>query len=142
MHLERSFEVACDRDRAVEVLARDATLVGLFPEAETEIVETRGRRKTARSRYRVLGREGTATFHFDFLPDGSIAFEKVCDGNVWRELRGEVQLEARDGGTRVRIAMDGSTRRFVPELTIKGPMTEQLDGMARALADLLEEVGE
>lgn len=138
MQLEKRFDVPCDRDRAVEVLARDATLLELFPDAQTEIVESGGDRKTTRSRYRALGREGVATFRFDFLMDGNVRFEKVCDGNVWRELHGEVRLEEQEGGTRVRISMDGTTKRFVPEFTIKGPMAEQLEGMAGALRELLE----
>ena len=110
----------------------------LFPDTRTEIVESSSDRKTARSHYTALGREGTATFHFDFLMDGNVRFEKVCVGNVWRELHGELCFEERGEDTRVRITMDGRTKPLVPEFTIKGPMKDQLEGMARALRSVLE----
>ena len=138
MHLETMFDVRCPRDRAVEIIGRDDALIGLFPDARTEIVESRGDRRTARSHYTALGREGTATFHFDYLLDGNVRFEKVCDGRVWKELRGELSFEEKGEKTRVRIEMEGRTKSLVPEFTIKGPMREQLDGMARALRKLLE----
>ncbi len=138
MHLEKSFEVAVARDLAVAVIARDETLVDLFPDTRTEIIESGADRKTARSHYTALGREGTATFHFDFLMDGNVRFEKVCDGNVWRELRGELSFEEQGADTWVRIAMEGRTKPLVPEFTIKGPMKDQIEGMARALRSVLE----
>jgi carbon monoxide dehydrogenase subunit G len=138
MRLEKQFDVRCDRDTAVDLLAQDETLVELFPDSETEVVASTADRKTTRTRYRALGREGTATFHFDYLLDGNVRFEKVCDGKVWKELRGEVMFEERGQKTRVRIAMEGRTKGFVPEFTIKGPMQEQLDAMARALRERLE----
>lgn len=138
MRLVKQFDVRCDRDTAVDLLARDETLVELFPDSETEVVASAADRKTTRTRYRALGREGTATFHFDYLLDGNVRFEKVCDGKVWKELRGEVMFEERGQKTRVRIAMEGRTKGFVPEFTIKGPMQEQLDAMARALRERLE----
>jgi len=141
MRLSKEFEVRCGRDEAAAVLRDDEVLVGLFPDTETEIVEARGERKTARSRYRALGREGEATFHFDFQPDGSVRFEKVCDGRVWRELKGDVTFTDRGEDTRVRITMDGRTKGFVPEFTIKGPMQEQIDQMAEALRSRIEAAG-
>ena len=138
MKLEKRFRVACDRDRAVETVALEETLVGLFPDTETEVVAREGDRITTRSRYTALGREGTATFHFDFLMDGNVRFEKVCDGNVWRELRGEVSFDERGAGTRVEIRMQGRTKTLVPEFTIKGPMQDQIEAMARALRERLE----
>ncbi len=138
MRLEKRFRVRCARDEVVEVVARDDTLVELFPESETEIVEHKGDRKTTRTRYRALGREGVATFHFDFLMDGNVRFEKVCDGNVWKQLRGQLSFEEQGEHTRVSIEMDGATKRFVPEFTIRGPMQDQLDGMAEALRVRLE----
>jgi carbon monoxide dehydrogenase subunit G len=133
MRLEKTFDVRCPRDEAVRVLEQDQTLTSLFPDAETRIVEKQGDRKTVVSRYRALGREGEATFHFDFLMDGSVRFEKVCDGRVWRELRGEVAFEECGQGTRISIELEGRTKGFVPEFTIKGPMQEQIEQMARAL---------
>jgi carbon monoxide dehydrogenase subunit G len=134
MRLSKQFDVDRSRDVAVSVLDHDDTICGLFPDTLTEIVEVEGDRKTIVSHYRALGREGDATFHFDFLMDGSVRFEKVCDGNVWRQLRGEVRVEdLGEDRARVEIEMDGRTKSFVPEFTIKGPMTDQIEQMARAL---------
>jgi carbon monoxide dehydrogenase subunit G len=139
MRLVKEFEVQRPRDDAVAAVASDEALVGLFPGTETEIVETRGPRRTARSRYRALGREGEATFHFTFQPDGSVAFEKVCDGHVWRRLDGSLRFEAcGKGATLVRIEMEGRTKALVPEFTIKGPMQEQIEQMADALRRRIE----
>jgi hypothetical protein len=138
MRLEKSFEVRCDPAAAARVLERDDTLIGLFPDTKTDIVARGGARKTAVSRYRALGREGDATVHFDFQPDGSVRFEKVCDGRVWRELRGSVTFAARGKGTRVSIAMEGRTKGFVPEFTVRAPIQEQLEQMAKALKARIE----
>ena len=134
MRLVKEFEVRAPRERAIAVAAEDETLVGLFPGSETEIVEKRGARKTARSRYRALGREGEATFHFTFKPGGDVAFEKVCDGRVWRRLDGSLSFESSGpAATLVRIEMEGKTKGLVPEFTIKGPMQDQIEQMAEAL---------
>jgi hypothetical protein len=133
MRLVREFEVACAREAAAEIAGRDETLIGLFPDAETEIVAAKGTRKTAVSHYTVLGREGEATFHFDYLADGNVSFGKVCDGRVWKRLEGTLEFEECAGGTRVRLQMEGATKSFVPEFTIKGPLEEQIDQMADAL---------
>jgi hypothetical protein len=138
MKIDKSFEVGCNRDRAVELVADESTLTSLFPDTETEVVERQGDRITLASHYKALGREGTATFHFDFLLDGNVRFEKVCDGNVWRELRGEVTFDECGPGTRVEIRMEGRTKPLVPEFTIKGPMKDQIEAMAAALRDRLE----
>jgi len=137
VHIEKQFDVKRPRTEAVKVLADDDTLVGLFPDTDTEIVERKGARRTTRSRYRALGREGVATFHFEQEPDGNVRFEKVCDGRVWKELRGLVTFEERGQGTRVRIEMEGRTKALVPEFTIRGPMQEQIEQMATALRDKL-----
>ena len=138
MRLEKSFEVDRSRDDVVEVLCADATLVGLFPGTETEVVESAGDRRTTRTRYTALGREGVATFHFTFLMDGNVRFEKVCDGNVWRELRGEVTVEETGTGSLVSVELNGRTRSLVPEFTIKGEMERQVDQMSNALRERLE----
>lgn len=138
MRLSEEFEVRSPRESVVELVRRDETLTGLFPDTETEIVERSGDTKTTRTRYRALGREREATFRFTFEPEGSLRFEKVCDGYVFRRLRGEVLFEPSGTGTRVRIAMEGATKAFVPELTIRGPMREQLRRMAAALRRRLE----
>lgn len=139
MQLEKQFDVKRPRDEAVAIVARNETLLGLFPDTKTEIIAEKGSRRTARSTYTALGREGVATFHFDFSPDGDVAFEKVCDGNVWRQLRGLLSFRERPDGTRVRITMDGRTKPLVPEFTIKGAMRDQIDQMAAALRNRLEE---
>ncbi|UCE85806.1 MAG: hypothetical protein JSU66_16000 [Deltaproteobacteria bacterium] len=138
MRLSKEFDVEAERDDAVERTLKDETLIALFPDTETEIVDKKGDRKTTRTRYRALGREGVATFHFDFLMDGNVRFEKVCDGRIWRELRGAVTFEESGRRTRVRIEMEGNTKPFVPEFTIRQPMNEQLDQMATALRERLE----
>ena len=129
MHLEKQFDVKRPRAEAVAITARDETLLGLFPDTKTEIVAAKGKRRTTRTTYTALGREGTATFHFDFR----------ADGNVWRELRGTLMFHERSGKTRVRIEMDGRTKALVPEFTIKGAMRHQIDQMARALRERLEQ---
>ena len=133
MHLEKEFDVKQARAAAYESVASDETLMTLFPDTRTEIVESEGNRRTVCSHYRALGQEGTATFHFTFLPEDEVRFEKVCDGRVWRQLEGRVCFEERGGKTRVRISMDGRTRPLVPEFTILGAMQDQLEQMVRAL---------
>jgi hypothetical protein len=141
VHLERRFDVKRERDVAVAAAATEETIVTLFPDAKTEIIERDGDRVTARTRYTALGREGEATFHFTFLLDGGVAFEKVCDGKVWRRLSGVVSFEKRGSGTRVRIEMDGATKALVPEFTIRAPMENQIRQMARALRERIESAG-
>ena len=133
MHLERKFQVKQPREKVIALIEEDETLTGLFPDSETRVVDRSSDRKTTVSRYRALGREGEATFHFTFLVDGNVRFEKVCDGNVWRSLCGTLTFEERGGGTRVSIDLDGKTKTLVPEFTIKGPMQEQIDQMVTAL---------
>jgi hypothetical protein len=140
VHLEKEFDVKQPRAAAIALVAQDETLLNLFPDTQTEIVESRGNRRTLRSHYRALGQQGTATFHFEFEPGGEVCFEKVCDGRVWRELKGVVSFTTRSKGTRVRIVMDGRTKTLVPEFTIRGAMQEQIDQMATALRRRLEQV--
>jgi pimeloyl-ACP methyl ester carboxylesterase len=136
--LEKEFDVRCSRDAAVAAVAREETLLELFPDTKTEVVSREGHRTTLRSHYRALGQAGTATFHFHFEPGGDVRFEKVCDGRVWRRLEGRVAFEARGACTRVRIEMEGRTRPLVPELAIRGPLRDQIEKMAGALRERLE----
>ena len=138
MRIERHFDVKQPCATAVERTARDETLLSLFPEGRAEIVARKGARRTVRTYYRALGREGTATFHFDFGPGGEVRFEKVCDGRIWRQLEGSVSFEGRGPRTRVRIEMEGRTKPLVPELAIRGPLRDQLEKMASALRERLE----
>lgn len=133
MRLEKRFDVKRPVEETARRLAEDETYTSLFPDAETEFVENTPKRKTTRTRYRALGREGVATFHFDFEADGHVQFHKVCDGRVWRELQGSIRLEPRGEGTRVHLELEGRTRSLVPEFTIRSPMQEQIDRMADAL---------
>ena len=141
MKLTKEFEVSASRERACEVLAEDQTLTSLFPDTATEIVARAGKRRTARSRYKLLGQDGEATFHFDTQDDGSVRFQKVCDGRIWKELSGRVTLSPRGPKLRVRIDMEGRTKGFVPEFTIKTPLQKQLDDMARGLKKRMESRG-
>jgi hypothetical protein len=138
MKLTKEFDVGASRERACAVLAEDATLTSLFPDTATEIVSRAGKRRTTRSRYKLLGQDGEATFHFDAQDDGSVKFQKVCDGRVWKELTGSVTLTQRGPKLRVRIDMEGRTKGFVPEFTIKTPLQKQLDDMARGLKKRME----
>jgi hypothetical protein len=137
MHLEKQFDLRCSPEAAAGAVADDEALLGLLP--DSEIVERDGNLRTLRSRYRALGQEGTATFHFVFGADGGVEFEKVCDGRVWRALTGSVRFEKRGAGTRVRIVMEGRTKPLVPEFTIRGPLRDQLERMARALREHIEQ---
>jgi hypothetical protein len=141
MKLNKEFDVTATRARACEVLGEDATLVGLFPDTKTNIVARSGKRRTTKSVYKLLGQEGEATFHFDAQDDGTVAFAKVCDGRVWKELSGRVTLQERGPKVRVRIEMEGKTKGFVPEFTIKAPLQKQLDDMAAGLRRRMESRG-
>jgi hypothetical protein len=134
VRLTNSFMVTRTRDEVVEILCSDETLLGLVPHGHTEIIASAGDLRTTETRYRALGRVGVATFHFSFLLDGDVRFEKVCDGNVWKWLEGRVSVEER--GTErcdVRIEISGRTKSLVPEFTIKAPMEEQIQEMKSAL---------
>ncbi len=138
MRLEKNFEVDRPTDLASRIVSRDETLISLFADAKTEIVEREGNRRTTRTHYQALGREGVATFHFDFLPDGHISFEKVCDGNVWQEFSGTVSFEKRGNGTQVTLRMVGRTKALVPEFAIRAPMRDQIEQMASSLRACIE----
>jgi hypothetical protein len=139
VHLEKEFEVKQAPDAAYRCVARDETLVTLFPDTKTEIVASEGERRTLRSHYTALGQPGVATFNFSFVPEDELRFEKVCDGRIWRELKGSVRFRARGKKTRVHIEMDGCTKALVPEFTIRPAMQEQLEQMAGALRERLEQ---
>ena len=140
MKLDKSFDVRCSRAAAVAALASEDALLGLFPDAKCEIVARDAGCTTVRTHYRALGQEGTATFRFFFEPSGEIRFEKVCDGRVWRQLAGAVSFTGPGARTKVRVEMEGRTKPFVPELAIRGPMRDQLDKMASAVRERLEDL--
>ena len=138
MRLEKNFEVDRRPDFSSRIASRDATLISLFADAKTEIVERKGNRRTTQTHYHALGREGVATFQFHFLPDGHISFEKICDGNVWQELSGTVSFEKRGDGTQVTLKMVGRTKALVPEFAIRAPMRDQIEQMASSLRACIE----
>jgi hypothetical protein len=133
MRLEKNFEVDRPVELACRIAARDETLISLFADAKTEIVERDGDLRITQTHYNALGREGVATFHFHFLADGRISFKKICDGNVWQELSGSVLFEKRGKGTQVTLKMVGRTKALVPEFAIRAPMRDQIAQMASAL---------
>jgi hypothetical protein len=138
VRLEKNFEVDRPPEFASRIASRDETLISLFAESKTEIVESEGNRRTTRTHYQALGREGVATFHFHFLPDGRISFEKICDGNVWQELSGNVSFKKRGNGTQVTLKMVGRTKALVPEFAIRAPMRDQIEQMASSLRACIE----
>jgi hypothetical protein len=101
-------------------------------------VKREGNKLTTRSKFRALGRDSDATFHFTFAADGNVRFEKVCDGKIWKKLEGKITFEERGARTRVRFELEGATKAFVPEFTIRLPLEQQLDGMTRSLRARIE----
>jgi carbon monoxide dehydrogenase subunit G len=137
MTLEEEFLVHRPRAQVVTRLDEDETFASLFP--DTRVVgKGKGVRETC-TPFQALGQQREVRFVFETLSDGNVRFEKICDGNVWRSLKGRVQLDETDAATtRVRLRMDGRTRSLVPEITIRGPMRQQISQMADALKSRLE----
>jgi carbon monoxide dehydrogenase subunit G len=137
MKLEQAFVVRRPRHEVLRRLDDDETFAALFP--DTRVIQRDERVRETCSPVRAFGQERQVRFIFETLPDGDVRFAKVCDGNVWRSLEGEVRLEEKDAETtRVSLRMEGRTRAFVPEFTIRAPMGEQIGQMARALHERLE----
>ncbi len=137
MKFEKEFVIGRPRADVVADLHDDQTFAAFFP--NTRVTRKSERVRETYTPFRALGQSRDIRFVFETLPDGNVRFEKICDGNVWRSLEGEVRLEERDQGrTRVVLRMDGRTRTFVPEMTIRGPMREQIEQMTRALRTRLE----
>jgi len=137
MRVHEHFRVDRPRDEVVDIVCSDETLMGLLP-GSTEVIASEGDRRTTRTTYSALGRDGLATFHWTFLMDGNVRFEKECDGKVWRELIGTLEIEERGDASDVAIELNGRTKSLVPEFTIKGPMESQIADMTRALRERLE----
>lgn len=137
MRVEKTFRVATPRDEVVKRLCDDTTLLSLLP-GDTEIIASDGDRRTTRTTYSALGSEGTATFHFTYLMDGNVRFEKVCDGKIWKRLTGSVNVDEDGSGAEIAIEMEGTTKAFVPELAIKLPLDEQMKSMTDALRGALQ----
>ena len=82
MRLSKEFDVTATRERSGKVLAEDATLTSLFPDTKTEIVARKGKRRTTKSVYKLLGQEGEATFHFANLPIGTHTLSLQYSGDA------------------------------------------------------------
>jgi hypothetical protein len=137
MKIDEEFVVGCGRGEVVESLDRDETFAALFP--DTRVRSLGAHERETLTPYPGPGRARDIRFVFHTDGDGNVRFEKICDGNIWRSLEGEVRVEdVDDRMTRVVLTMEGRTRAFVPELTIRAPMREQLGQMAKALRKILE----
>ncbi len=137
MKFEKEFVVGRPLEAVAADLDDDRTFAAFFP--ETRVTRKSERVRETSTPFRALGQSRDVRFVFETLPDGNVRFEKICDGNVWRSLQGEVRLEQRAGGrTHVVLSMDGRTRAFVPEITIRAPMRDQIEQMTRALRKRLE----
>lgn len=137
MKLEKEFVVPRARAAVAKVFDEDATYAALFP--DTRLTSSKGGTRETSTAYSALGQSRDIRFVFRTQPDGNVRFEKICDGNVWRSLDGEVVLApVGPERTRVLLRMEGRTRAFVPELAIRGPMREQLEQMAAALRARIE----
>ncbi|MFI5314656.1 MAG: hypothetical protein ACHQ6T_03065 [Myxococcota bacterium] len=137
MKFESEFVVRRANPELAQILASDATITQLFP--DTEIVSSKAGVRETRTRVSAMGLESIVRFVFRPASDGGLRFEKICDGRVWRSLVGAIRLApVNDSTTRVQIELDGSTKTFVPEITIRAPMKDQLQQMTRALRERLE----
>ncbi len=137
MTFEKEFVVGRPREEVVADLNDDRTFAAFFP--DTRLTRKSECVRETSTPFRALGQSRDIRFVFETLPNGNVRFEKICDGNVWRSLEGEVKLEGRpQGRTRVVLRMDGRTRTFVPEMTIRGPMRDQIEQMTSALRARLE----
>ena len=136
MHFEREFTVARARAEVVALLDDDATIESLLP-GTTITSHGDGSRETRTPS--PLGGARDIRFLFRREPRDRLCFEKICDGNIWRSLDGEVRLEELGTDrTRVLLRMEGRTRTLVPELTIHGPLRAQIEQMTKALRMRLE----
>ena len=137
MHFEREFTVRRSRAEVAALLDRDETIESLLPNTTISTREDGTREARTPS---PLGQSRDIRFLFRRHADGSgLRFEKICDGNIWRSLDGEVRLEGLQGDlTRVQLRMEGRARALVPELTIRSPMRDQIEQMTKALRARLE----
>ncbi len=137
MKIDQEFVVGRGRVDVVRTLDRDETFAALFP--DTTVHSLGAHQRETHTPYPGPGRARDIRFVFRTREDGNVHFEKICDGNIWRSLEGEVRAEVVDERmTRIVLSMEGRTRAFVPELTIRAPMREQISQMAKALRAILE----
>jgi carbon monoxide dehydrogenase subunit G len=139
MKLQKEFVVDRPRAQVAAAIDNERTLEKLLPGTRIES-RVDGVRETF-TPFSSLGSSREIRFLFQTLPDGNVRFEKVCDGNIWRFLEGHIRLDAIDERmTTVQLAMEGQTRGFVPEITIRAPMREQIEQMSKALRAELERI--
>jgi hypothetical protein len=137
MRFEKEFVVDRPHKEVAGELRNDRTLAALFPDTRIEH-RPDGSRETITS-YSAFGSSREIRFVFTPQDDGGLRFSKICDGNVWRSLDGQIDLEAIDDRmTRVILELEGRTRAFVPEITIRVPMRDQIEQMAKSLRTALE----
>ena len=137
MQIENEFIVGRPRAELVTRLDEDRLYREIMPDTEVERLSD-GVRKTT-THIKALGQSRDVRFVFELRDDGNLEFRKICDGNIWRALKGEIRLDPLDDRmTRVLLRMEGRTRAFVPELTIRVPMREQLEQMSKSLRAYLE----
>ncbi len=137
MRLEEEFVIRRPHAEVAALLDRDETVHAMFPDAE--VVALADGTREARAAYGGLGPTRDVRVQFRTDPSGDLRFDKVCDGNVWRRLEGEVHLlRVNERTTRVVLSLKGETRAFVPELTVRGPVREQFGQLAKALRAQLQ----
>jgi carbon monoxide dehydrogenase subunit G len=137
MRLEEEFVVRKPRPEVAAILDRDETVRAMFPDAE--VIALADGTREARACFSGLGAPRDVRVQLRTDPSGDLRFDKVCDGNVWRSLSGEVRLLAvNERTTRVVVSMEGRTHALVPELTVRAPAREQLGQLARALRSCLQ----
>jgi carbon monoxide dehydrogenase subunit G len=131
MHFESNFTVPRSRAEVAKLLDDDETITFLLPDT-TIVPRDDGTRETRTPS--PLGQSRDIRFIFRRVEEAGLLFEKICDGNIWRSLDGQIRLEdVRTNVTRVQLQMDGRTRALVPELMIRGPMRDQIEQMTEGL---------
>ena len=108
----------------------------LFPDTTTEIVARKGQRKTIESHYTALGREGVATFHFDYEPSGDVQLrEGLRRPHLARAARRRDahRAQAEDAGAhRARRSHQGAGARVHDPRSDAGPARPDGEGAAQA----------
>ena len=111
MKIDEEFVVGRGRSDVVRSLDRDDTFAALFP--DTTVHSLGAHERETHTPYPGPGRARDIRFVFRTREDGNVRFEKICDGNIWRSLEGEVRAEVVDERmTRIVLSMEGRTRAF------------------------------
>ena len=140
MHLEKDFTVALDRESVAQNLDADETFVALFP--DTKITRQVGSLRETLTRVSIGGVAKELRFVFETGTDGNIDFHKVCDGKIWKELKGRIRLDVEGTGHRLAV---GERRRIddgevVPWLDFSREVLEhvRLDDLVPIEIDIIE----